>query len=404
MRNIWLEVRVVPLAMFLINLGLAGVPAPVSVQNQVLTDLGLDTIVLGSDTLALQNKLSVSEAEHGWKLLFNGNNLDEWHGQGSNTAPVGWSAINNELFTSKDAGFKHAFSNEEYDNFIWTVEWKITLEGNSGMFFRVQEFIGGNIEWHAPEMQIVDPDRWSGEFWWRDNKNGGGMYAMYWPTNGGDPVGELYFSNKTRDGAAGGPPEGWNRAIIIAHGNHVEFWLNGIKTVDFEMDSQDYNERWLGQGDRSGPQGNYTGLPSNWENQDQFNTQPKGVLMLQNWEHDVWFRNIKVKKLSSTPSGCDVWPLNPGVCIVRTLPGALSLNEISIRNFGEFLSIDIKVDEPHEIAILNLSGKIVKEFSGKGSQSYGISKSSLRGSGIYFIRINMRNITYSNKVSILSIN
>jgi hypothetical protein len=29
----------------------------------------------------------------------------------------------------------------------------------------------------------------------------------------------------------------WNHARVLSQGNHVEFWLNGVKTVEFERGS-----------------------------------------------------------------------------------------------------------------------------------------------------------------------
>jgi len=240
----------------------SGVPAPQHVQDQIMTDLGLNVT-------ATHNTLMPAEANLGWQLMFDGQKIDKWHGQNSNIAPPGWSAVNGEMYTS-GTGFQHAYSNEIFVDFVWTLEWKVPVNGNSGMFIRAQEDNGGRVHWHAAEMQIADNNIW---YLPEEHQKAGGLYYVYWPTNGGENSDEPYFDPvKTTRGADGGDPDGYNRAIIIAYGQHIEYWLNGIKTVDIELGSQDYENRINGLGNFNGGPGNYTGLPSNWQNTEQFNT------------------------------------------------------------------------------------------------------------------------------------
>ncbi len=35
----------------------------------------------------------------------------------------------------------------------------------------------------------------------------------------------------------------WNSSEVIVKGNHVEEWLNGVKTVEFDLGSDDLKER-----------------------------------------------------------------------------------------------------------------------------------------------------------------
>jgi len=46
-------------------------------------------------------------------------------------------------------------SNDEFKNFELTVDWKIEIGGNSGIFWRASEDSDA-IYWNAPEMQVLD--------------------------------------------------------------------------------------------------------------------------------------------------------------------------------------------------------------------------------------------------------
>ena len=35
----------------------------------------------------------------------------------------------------------------------------------------------------------------------------------------------------------------WNQVGIVAHGNHVEHWMNGEKIVEYELRSEDWKQR-----------------------------------------------------------------------------------------------------------------------------------------------------------------
>jgi len=73
----------------------------------------------------------------------------------------------------------------------------------------------------------------------------------------------------------------YNRVRIICHGNHVEHWLNGIKVLEFEINSQD----WLD-----------TKAKSRFADNDAYGQSPDGYIMLQESERGgpVWFRNIRI--------------------------------------------------------------------------------------------------------------
>jgi hypothetical protein len=74
----------------------------------------------------------------------------------------------------------------------------------------------------------------------------------------------------------------WNIARIVVRGNHVEHWLNGFKTVEYERATQ----MWRALVDHS----KYTAWP-------KFGEAPKGNILLQDHGDRVSFRSIKIREL-----------------------------------------------------------------------------------------------------------
>ena len=149
----------------------------------------------------------------GWRMLFDGKNLDAWRGYKTDKVPAGWRIAEGTL--TKDARVDDIVSKDEFGDFELEMDWRIGEAGNSGIFYRGTEEYD-HIYWSAPEYQLLDDVK--GE----DNKTrftcAGAAYALF-PSPAGHlkPVGQ------------------WNTARIIANGAHVEHWLNGVKLVEYEL-------------------------------------------------------------------------------------------------------------------------------------------------------------------------
>jgi len=76
------------------------------------------------------------------------------------------------------------------------------------------------------------------------------------------------------------PPGKWNKVKIIVDGNHVEHWLNGIKAVEYDRDSDTYKEMVR--------LSKYNGLKN-------FGEQKQGHILLQGHGNEVSFRNISIR-------------------------------------------------------------------------------------------------------------
>jgi hypothetical protein len=156
-----------------------------------------------------------------WRRLFDGKSLSGWRGYKSDTVPAGWKVANHELV--KDGRVADIVSKDEFGDFELEMDWKIGEAGNSGIFYRGTEEYE-HIYWSAPEYQLLDDIKAE------DNKTrltcAGAAYAIY-PS----PPGHLK--------AVGD----WNTARIVARGAHVEHWLNGVKLLEYELGSPDWEAK-----------------------------------------------------------------------------------------------------------------------------------------------------------------
>jgi hypothetical protein len=74
----------------------------------------------------------------------------------------------------------------------------------------------------------------------------------------------------------------WNHARILSQGEHVTFWLNGEKTVEFE---------------RGSPEFRALVAASKYKNIPDFGEWADGHILLQEHGSAVSFRNVKIREL-----------------------------------------------------------------------------------------------------------
>lgn len=229
-------------------------------------------VLLGTTVNAQMPTLTAAEKAAGWKLLFDGASLNGWRGYKTETPPAGWRAENGELSRVGDGG--DLMTVEQFDNFELKLEWKITENGNSGIIYRISTDSVGNAGpppftySSGPEFQILHN---AGH---RDGKNpltsAGSNYAVNPPIRDvTKPVGE------------------WNDARIIADGNHIEHWMNGVKLLEYDIDSPD----WLARVKAS----KFATMP--W-----YGRAKRGYIALQDHGNLVTYRNIKIRPIGSSRS------------------------------------------------------------------------------------------------------
>jgi hypothetical protein len=198
----------------------------------------------------------------GWISLFDTRTLTGWHTyQQPNGVTAGWTVDSGAIRT--DGNGRDLVTDQQYSSFELNLEWKAAAGANSGIFYWANEGTNEIYE-NAPEMQILD--------------NAGHPDGKSPLTAAGSLYG-LYPSPLTAAKAAGE----WNAVRIVAHGSHVQQWLNGIKVVDVNFNSRDMKARIAA---------------SKFNQWLTFGKSRRGHLALQSHGGTVWFRNLRIKDFS----------------------------------------------------------------------------------------------------------
>jgi hypothetical protein len=140
--------------------------------------------VLAAPVLGADNQLTAKEKKAGWILLFDGKSLDDWmaaDGQPSKRPPEDGS------INPHKAGYYMLVHKKMWENFILSLDFKITPKCNSGVFVRtfpLEKINGQDVGMNGIEMQILD----STDAGYCDT---GAIYDLVKPTrNAMKPVGE----------------------------------------------------------------------------------------------------------------------------------------------------------------------------------------------------------------------
>lgn len=270
------------------------------------------------------NTLTDAQKAAGWKLLFDGKTTKGWRGFGKDGFPSkGWVVEDGTLHIQAGSGAGDLMTVEQFGNFDLFIEWKVSEKANSGIMYRVTE--DAKQPWHTGvEYQILDD--LGHKLDPANMHSSGAMYALYAPPK-----------NKPQK-----PAGEWNQSRIVARGNHVEFWLNGVQVVDCEIASDD----WKARRDKS-----------KFKAFEKFGLIRKGHIDLQDHGHDVWFRNIRVRDLSPRTDRAsialfngknmegwshflsqgaamdEVWTVKDGVIICKGQPAGYICTEKEYKNF-----------------------------------------------------------------------
>jgi len=213
----------------------------------------------GSAAMRL-NTLTPEERAAGWRLLFDGHSTAGWRGWQMDSMPSGWGVREGALTRVRPAA--DIITTEKFRNFELSLEWNVAPKGNSGIFYRASEDDDA-IYWTAPEMQVLDD---AGHVDGQSRLTAAGAdYGLY-PSPAGvvKPAGE------------------WNQVRILVDGNHVEQWLNGVKVVEYELGSPDWEAKVKA---------------SKFATHPRYGRNAEGYIGLQEHEFRVAFRNIKIRVL-----------------------------------------------------------------------------------------------------------
>ena len=208
------------------------------------------------------NTLTDAEKAAGCKLLFDGKDAAaNWRGYKKDTLPGGWAVQDGALVRKEKGG--DIITKEQFESFEFSVDWKISEGGNSGIMLKVLETDGP--PWATgPEAQIQDNVKG------HDPQKAGWMYQLYAASvDATKPVGE------------------WNTFVLKCQKTPAGTYqcvhtMNGTKYVEYEIGSADWNEKVA---------------KSKFASKPGFGKAAAGHLCLQDHGNEVAFRNLKIRVL-----------------------------------------------------------------------------------------------------------
>ncbi len=227
----------------------------------------------GVNSTNVANTLTEDEKKQGWELLFDGVSTKGWHKYGSpSTIGKAWKVQDSSIYLDAAAkkdwqieGGGDIVTDGDYENFDLKLDWKIDTAGNSGIIFYVHEDSAKyEHSWHTgPEMQVLDNAKHA------DAKiikhRAGDLYDLI--SSSSEPV---------------KPAMEWNHVEIKSLNGKLDLYLNGVNVVSTTMWDDNWKKLIAG---------------SKFKDMADFGTYKKGKIGLQDHGNNVWFRNIKIRKL-----------------------------------------------------------------------------------------------------------
>lgn len=207
-------------------------------------------------------------AEKGFTALFDGSSTDAFRGYNKDKFPdKGWKLEDGTIrVIGKTKGSSDIITKEQYSDFDLRWEWKVAKGANSGVMYRVEEVKNQPTYKTGPEYQILE-----------DANHGDGKNVK-------TSAAALYALIECNEKKALKPIGEWNSSRLVIKDNNVQHFLNGALVVEYVWGSDDIKTKIAG---------------SKFKNWKEFMTKDKGHIALQYHNDDVWFRNIRIKDLSS---------------------------------------------------------------------------------------------------------
>ena len=222
------------------------------------------TLLFGAELSAQQsqnapNTLTQKEKQNGWQLLFDGTSLNGWKSWDTKKPlqPGKWQVKNGTLALTEPGG-GDIYTARSFEDFVFKIQFRTT--GNSGIFFRVNPDYDGPIWHYAPEIQVL-PDG-PGKTGTHD---AGALYDIY-PLPG----------NRKKIN-----PNGWNQVVIRVDDNRYTHWFNGQKVAQVKIGGKEWTKR----------------IKNSKFSLKKYGQKEDGHFGVQDHNHEVQYRNIKVKPL-----------------------------------------------------------------------------------------------------------
>lgn len=209
---------------------------------------------------APDNELTPEEKEAGWLLLFNGKDLTGWT---TPSGEQGKTPVQDASINPHGAGGYMMIHKRPWENFVLSLDFKISPKCNSGIFIRTFPLTprpGKDVGFNGIEIAI-DDTKDAGFF------DTGAIYDLVKPSkNAMKPVGE------------------WNHIVITCDQAKIKVELNGEVVTRMDLDE------W------TKPNVRPDGTPHKFD--VAYKDHPrKGYIGLQDHGANCWYKNIKLLPL-----------------------------------------------------------------------------------------------------------
>jgi len=221
----------------------------------------------------IPNSLSGYEKSSGWKLLFDGVDSKGWRGAYKDAFPTSEWVIRDGTITVLSSQGKEGgnagdiVTLDQYSTFDLSFQFKLTPGANSGVKYFVTLSENNTGSAIGLEYQVLDdslhPDAKLG-------RNGDRTLASLY---------DLIPANKQKRFIH--QPGEWNTGRVVVYpNNHVEHYLNGIKVLEYERGSKEF-EALVAE--------------SKYKIWPNFGEAKQGHILLQDHGNEVSFRSIKIR-------------------------------------------------------------------------------------------------------------
>jgi hypothetical protein len=251
---------------------------PTRSRGRILTGL-LACLLVSTAGAQEHNKLSATETQARYDLLFNGLDLKNWHAYRADVVTDAWTVKTNAplgVRIENGNGTKRPIlTNQKYKNFDLKIDIQTPAGGNSGLFTRYEETAldPGNAR-SGPELQICGPNNFDCV---SQTKHFGSCYDMF---------GVKESIRNTWNTA----PGTWNQIRVIAYDSNYVHYGNGKKLLEYKIGTTEFLKAY-----------NESKYVSDGNNGRYYHIHPGGFLLQHHGETGITFRNIKAKELGAHP-------------------------------------------------------------------------------------------------------
>ncbi len=206
--------------------------------------------------------------------LFDGTSFTNWK-DGANGEPQGWLAENGILKIVDPVNARDIVTQNAYENYAFSFEWRIGRECNSGVKYKIVQPNGKG--WLGLEYQIQDDANVEdGKI---ADRRIGSLFDVL-------PASESAVADQYPAPSDAAPSGEFRRGKIVVVGNRVEHWIDDQRVLFFTIGSDEWK---------------VAKANSKFKNQKDFGEVVSSPILLQAHGYPIEFRNLEIRTLTPRP-------------------------------------------------------------------------------------------------------